>query len=313
MLFLVFIFAIDSVFCYKLTNLNIDKDGSVIIKEKRDLSFSYSATDIGSDNGSHIKTLTVIKNVGDSKHDHQTYTKITDDKQQHKIDFKIPEIPSDIFSNLNYFHSSKKHNHDKTKKSKPEEKIPDKSPSPQPPPPSTSSSVETVAPTNEPSSPSITQTNDVEVKLNQESDSKKGDDVKKITENGSHIIEVNNSGGDVESVPVSKIIVQRGKIPYDVELIKSDPIKPYQAKLSAKAQSDRLVETTKSRLAAEQLRIEKENKSQPQLPIYNVKHVSEKTPDTVKKSDNIKVLYSSHHPAAAPAPYIAPVLRKSKF
>lgn len=61
-----------------------------------ELSYSYSATDIGSPKGSHIKTITVIKNVAVPKSDNAYKSKETLDWPKHiKNQFKIPEIPEE--------------------------------------------------------------------------------------------------------------------------------------------------------------------------------------------------------------------------
>lgn len=66
-----------------------------------DLSYSYSATDIGSNEGSHVKTITVIKNVGAPKYDkapphhhHHSFDEWDDSlKNRFNFVFKFPEIP----------------------------------------------------------------------------------------------------------------------------------------------------------------------------------------------------------------------------
>lgn len=59
-----------------------------------ELSYSYSATDIGSAKGSHIKTITVIKNVAVPKSDNAYKSQATLDWPKHiKNQFKVPEIP----------------------------------------------------------------------------------------------------------------------------------------------------------------------------------------------------------------------------
>lgn len=59
-----------------------------------ELSYSYSATDIGSPKGSHIKTITVIKNVAVPKSGNIYKSQETLDWPKHiKNQFKVPEIP----------------------------------------------------------------------------------------------------------------------------------------------------------------------------------------------------------------------------
>lgn len=63
-----------------------------------DLSYSYSATDIGSDKGSHVKTITVIKNIGAPKfhkhHPHHPYDEWdSNSKNRFNFVFKFPEFP----------------------------------------------------------------------------------------------------------------------------------------------------------------------------------------------------------------------------
>lgn len=61
-----------------------------------ELSYSYSATDIGSPKGSHIKTITVIKNVAVPKSDntYKSQTAALDWPKHIKNQFKVPEIPN---------------------------------------------------------------------------------------------------------------------------------------------------------------------------------------------------------------------------
>lgn len=72
-----------------------------------DLSYSYSATDIGSDEGSHVKTITVIKNIGQPKfHRHHPFDEWdTDSRNRFNFVFKFPEFP-DINSGT-FFHKEK--------------------------------------------------------------------------------------------------------------------------------------------------------------------------------------------------------------
>ncbi len=63
-----------------------------------DLSYSYSATDIGSKEGSHVKTITVIKNIGSPKYHkprphHPFDDWDADSKNRFNFVFKFPEIP----------------------------------------------------------------------------------------------------------------------------------------------------------------------------------------------------------------------------
>lgn len=63
-----------------------------------DLSYSYSATDIGSKEGSHVKTITVIKNIGSPNfHKHLPHHPYdgwdTDSKNRFNFVFKFPEFP----------------------------------------------------------------------------------------------------------------------------------------------------------------------------------------------------------------------------
>lgn len=62
-----------------------------------DLSYSYSATDIGSEKGSHVKTITVIKNIGAPKfhkHPHHPYDEWDNNsKNRFNFVFKFPEFP----------------------------------------------------------------------------------------------------------------------------------------------------------------------------------------------------------------------------
>lgn len=64
-----------------------------------DLSYSYSATDIGSEKGSHVKTITVIKNIGSPKfHNnplpHHPFDEWNNDsKNRFNFVFKFPEFP----------------------------------------------------------------------------------------------------------------------------------------------------------------------------------------------------------------------------
>lgn len=78
-----------------------------------DLSYSYSATDVGAEGGGHVKTVTVIKNISKGKHD---YTNA--DNKNIKLIVKWPEITSDVFSTLNFFTSA-----ETTPKVQSEEKI----------------------------------------------------------------------------------------------------------------------------------------------------------------------------------------------
>lgn len=75
-----------------------------------DLSYSYSATDIGSNEGSHVKTITVIKNIGSPKFHgnlpHHPYDGWDNDaKNRFNFVFKFPEFP-DVDSGT-YFHTEK--------------------------------------------------------------------------------------------------------------------------------------------------------------------------------------------------------------
>ncbi|XP_037024184.1 uncharacterized protein LOC119066060 [Bradysia coprophila] len=75
-----------------------------------DLSYSYSATDIGSNEGSHVKTITVIKNIGAPKyHKHLPHHPYdgwdSDSKNRFNFVFKFPEFPQ--IDAGTYFHTEK--------------------------------------------------------------------------------------------------------------------------------------------------------------------------------------------------------------
>ncbi|KAJ6632663.1 hypothetical protein Bhyg_15795 [Pseudolycoriella hygida] len=86
-----------------VTNARADKVPSKLAnnQDKRslligDVSYSYSATDIGSDKGSHVKTITVIKNIGSPtfhKNPQHSHGEWDNSKKGFNFVFKFPEIP----------------------------------------------------------------------------------------------------------------------------------------------------------------------------------------------------------------------------
>lgn len=98
----------------------VKNNGAMKLIQKRDLSFSYAATDIGTKEGTHFKTLTVVKNVG--KHFteklHDTKSKDEDNK---KLNVKNEEIFEELFSKI--FHELPKSSDASSKSEKSEEKM----------------------------------------------------------------------------------------------------------------------------------------------------------------------------------------------
>lgn len=102
-------------FCYFLSQIINAHQSPVQIKDntKHDVSFSYyTATQIGGvHDGTHYKSVTVVKNIGHQKHDEH------ESEKSHAEHMKLLNIPMDLFDNIQTFMLSdtKKESKDATK------------------------------------------------------------------------------------------------------------------------------------------------------------------------------------------------------
>lgn len=123
---MIFIWLINSATCITISNKANNQTAEANQQDKRsvllgDLSYSYAATDIGSANGSHVKTITVIKNIAVPSKSHKTHQQNNNHQEssdsrhewnnvnnQFNVVVKVPHLPD--ISVVDFFHHSHKTN-----------------------------------------------------------------------------------------------------------------------------------------------------------------------------------------------------------